>query len=230
VSYLSHSVGRDKINRFVQFFAKWLGYQLARGATDPKALPSTAVLKLQRLEKAVASARKLMRIGRPIEFLQNAQNALAVDDPLLRTTGVVRGVAQAVWILFDSAQWLHTTGLVAWRRPAAVAQRGARAWLLALLMAVVEGVHRLAANATQLAYLMQAADAAGRNSPASTASPPRPPRITALLAQRRQLRLQLVQDLVDLVIPATGAGYLAASAGTVGLAGTITSLMGGYTL
>jgi peroxin-11B len=46
----------------------------------------------------------------------------------------------------------------------------------------------------------------------------------------RQLSLSLIQDLVDLVIPLSVIGTIDVSSGTVGLAGTATSLLGAYSI
>jgi peroxin-11B len=46
----------------------------------------------------------------------------------------------------------------------------------------------------------------------------------------RHLSLSLIQDVVDLVIPLSAMGAIDVSSGTVGLAGTITSLLGAYSL
>ena len=46
----------------------------------------------------------------------------------------------------------------------------------------------------------------------------------------RQLAMDCIQDLIDLIIPLSLMGAVDASPGVVGLAGTITSIMGAYNL
>lgn len=49
-------------------------------------------------------------------------------------------------------------------------------------------------------------------------------------SQGRQIAMDLVQDLVDLVIPLTLSGIVDVNQGVVGLCGTVTSVMAGYRL
>lgn len=48
--------------------------------------------------------------------------------------------------------------------------------------------------------------------------------------EMRKLTKDALQDLIDLVIPLSLTGWVEASAGTVGLAGSITSLLGAASL
>jgi hypothetical protein len=48
-------------------------------------------------------------------------------------------------------------------------------------------------------------------------------------SERAASRLQLVSDLADLTIPTTGLGWVNLDDGVVGLAGTLSSLIGIYT-
>ena len=47
-----------------------------------------------------------------------------------------------------------------------------------------------------------------------------------MLRQRKVVNVQLVSDLCDLTVPSTMLGYLELDDGLVGLAGTVSSLLG----
>lgn len=91
-----------------------------------------------------------------------------------------------------------------------------RLWLLGILASLSVNLHKVQKNFLQrqmgTKLLVQGA-------PVVTPS-------GMLDQEMRKLTKDTLQDLIDLVIPMSILGYVNVSSGTVGLAGSITSLMG----
>ena len=94
-----------------------------------------------------------------------------------------------------------------------------RLWLVGILASLMVNLHKMQQNfmqrQVQAKLLVQGAPAGGK----------------ALLDKEMQkVTRDTLQDLIDLTIPLSIVGWLDLSPGTVGLAGSITSLMGAASL
>ncbi len=105
-------------------------------------------------------------------------------------------------------------------------RRGFAYWLLALLTSLLGTAYKLRANAILAEYTRKAVAAAGDKADAADGA-----RLVALRSEARWLQLGLLQDALDVLIPASGLDLLPAWLGhpaVVGAAGVVTSLTGGW--
>jgi len=102
---------------------------------------------------------------------------------------------------------------------ARINKRAAQFWMTGILFSIVSGLYRLRD--------LQAREARARKvRPTPEKEADRKTELKGVLSQRSAVRLQLVQDSLDVLIPATTLGYTRLDEGTVGLAGFVTSLLG----
>ena len=80
VKFLTSTVGRDRVNRFAQYFSKYLVWQLTRPNFNYKDLAE----RVQKLQTVMTSTRKVMQTGRQIEFTRNIVKAIPVKDDVVR--------------------------------------------------------------------------------------------------------------------------------------------------
>lgn len=91
-----------------------------------------------------------------------------------------------------------------------------RLWLFGILASLMVNLHKMQKNFMERQITMKLLVQGGPN-----ASP-----FLLLDKEMRKVTKDTLQDLIDLVIPLSIIGWLDLSPGTVGLAGSITSLMG----
>ena len=103
---------------------------------------------------------------------------------------------------------------------AAINRQAPRLWLLGILSSLLVNLHRIHKTFTerkvQVHLLLGGA----------------PARPTEILweGEMRKASKDALQDLIDLIIPLSLIGWISVSPGTVGLAGTVTSLLGASSL
>lgn len=83
--YLQSTVGREKLCRFIQYFARFYVFYLFRmGASK------ASVTRWSELKNHIANARKFYRLLKPIEFAQTGVKSLAVKNEVLRYTAILK--------------------------------------------------------------------------------------------------------------------------------------------
>ncbi|KAJ3123156.1 Peroxisomal membrane protein PMP27 [Physocladia obscura] len=220
VRFLSTTVGRDRVNRFVQYFARFLAWHLQKNGSDKEVLARVAGLAA-----ATAITRKVMRTGRQLEFARGIVKALAIKDDVIRITTIFKSVFMAAWLSFDTCQWIHSAGVYKFENIKEIGSRAFKCWLVALLFSFAGDIYKLQLNAKKIS--IESKIAKSEKAPADEAVIARR-NIKALIAERSKLFITAVQDGVDIILPSAGLEYLSFDSGIVGLAGAFTSLLGGY--
>ena len=90
-------------HRLVQYLSRFLGSVLEG---RPR-----AAHKLQSLEYALSTFRKLLRWGRCVEALHSAVQALSHPDLVQRSTIAMARIAHALFLFADHLLWLGRAGL-----------------------------------------------------------------------------------------------------------------------
>ncbi|KAI9228026.1 MAG: peroxisomal biogenesis factor 11 [Piptocephalis tieghemiana] len=216
--YGATTVGRDKFYRAVQYGARALAYY---AATYTNTSPET-IKRLTALKAAIGQARKLMRVGKPLDHLQSLVSSTQQPDDFLRLAGILRYASLAAYLTFDMLQWIHSAGAYKFSNIKAYSRRASKFWLLGILFSWISGLYRLRALRIRGISLKRAQ---GDKAPESL-SPVMRKEGEALVKERREVETQLLQDSLDALIPASALEYIRISDGLVGLAGFYTSLMG----
>jgi len=217
------TLGRDKTYRAVQYLARFLGwYYLSRGDKLDAA-------RWNSLKAHLALARKLMRLGKPMEHLQAALKAsLTIAPPAEQITTIGRQLCYFGYLAYDAIVWANAVKLVNLSSDNAgkVSKRSYRFWLAGITFSIVNGIlkhgrlskeyHRLRVSANQSEKpLGQEADIQARLGLNKTA--------------RDAARRQFIIDMLDLWLPAAALDIVQANEGVLGILGFITSVLAGMT-
>ncbi|GAA5841332.1 hypothetical protein JCM9279_000616 [Rhodotorula babjevae] len=211
----STTVGRDKLYRAIQYYARFLAWYCLR-----KGYANETVAHLNALKSALGLSRKLMRIGKPLEHAQAAVKSLDIQDSVLKLTTVGRQVGYAGYLVHDMLVWLHSAKVysfspVTYKR---IQLRAARLWMTGIACSIVCSVYKL--------YGLQQREAAVRRAFGGEKVDERKVELKTIRTQQAATRYQLVQDSLDILIPSGTLGYHSLNDGVIGLAGTVTSFMG----
>ncbi|KAK4549368.1 hypothetical protein LTR36_006365 [Oleoguttula mirabilis] len=209
--FVATTVGRDKALRTIQYFSRFLAWYTYR--TNQ---PASTVALFDGLKKNLGSVRKAMRLGKFVEHFKAA--AVAADstslDPVLKYLAVGRQLGYAFYLTFDAMTYIDNAGIRKFEGAARLQKEAYRAWLAGLLCNVVAGVYTL--------YNLQVA----AKKKTDSADAEKTVDLKKLNKDRRATQLQLVSDLCDCTVPGSGLGYVNLDDGIVGLAGTVSSLIG----
>jgi peroxin-11B len=232
VKFLSTTVGRDRINRFLQYLCKFLlGYGAARFSKETLA-------RITQLMNQATNTRKVMRLGRQLEFYKLAEKAAYSNpDDILRYTSVVifkkfttqiKNAGFGLWLVFDALGWAHSSKIIELPNPKDVSSRAFKFWLIGLIASFLNDLHRLRMNAIKIGMEEKALKAAKKQNleldiTASTKT------LAALKVEKDSIIYTTIQDGLDICIPATALEYLSLDNTIIGFIGVVTSVMGGFT-
>jgi peroxin-11B len=171
-----------------------------------------------------------MRVGKFVEHFKAA--AVASDakalDPVLRATAVGRQLGYAFYMLLDSACVLDAVGIRKFGAAGRLGREGYRAWFTGISFSIVSGVYAL--YNLQLQQQQQQVQVQGQQvGGAEGEKGEEPEKVVQAKKVAREMaavKVQLISDLCDITIPATALGWVALDDGIVGLAGTVSSLLG----
>lgn len=171
--------------------------------------------------------------------------AVALDsknpDPVLKYCAVGRQLGYAGYLTFDALTFLDAAGIRKSPRTKRLQQEAYRFWMFGLLFSAISGVYSLYSLRRQAAkidkkdgegavatkkiekYACLCPSSLLLSFPGTTAN------ISNLSSRERAAaNLQLVSDLCDLTVPTSALGFAKFDDGLVGLAGTVSSLIGVY--
>jgi peroxin-11B len=208
----STTLGRDKLYRAVQYFSRFLAwYYLSKGE-------KLSAAKWSSLKSHLATARKLLRLGKPVEHLQAALRASTASGPALeQITTAGRQLAYFIYLTYDAFVWANAVKFISLSPETAqkVSRRSNRFWLAGISLSIANSVIKTA----RIRKEIQAAKNPSNLDEKLTTSK------QALRAAGNATRHQLIMDLLDIWSPATALGLVNLNDGVVGIFGTITSLM-----
>ncbi|THU91740.1 peroxisomal biogenesis factor 11 [Dendrothele bispora CBS 962.96] len=219
LKYGSTTLGRDKAYRAIQYFARFYAwYLLSKGDKD-------AAARWNALKTHLGTARKLLRLGKPMEHLQAALRACLSTGPAVeQVTTIARQISYFGYLTFDAFVWANSIKF--WtlnpETSTRVAKISNRFWFAGILFSIVNGVTKSVRLARETKKL-QSTQKWGEKTLAAEAE--RETRLSVLLAAQENTRHQLIIDLLDAWIPATALGITNLNEGALGIFGLITSLI-----
>ncbi len=177
-----------------------------------------------------------MRVGKNIEHFKAA--AVAADsktlDPVAKYCAVGRQLGYAGYLTFDAVTYLDAAGIRKSPATQRLQREAYRCWMIGLLFSTVSGAYSLY-NLRQQAAKLNKEDGEGvvaskRIEKYDGRTCPTYPNglLIETSRERAALNLQLISDLCDLTVPTSAIGITNFDDGFVGLAGTVSSLIGVY--
>ncbi|CAK7221775.1 Peroxisomal membrane protein PMP27 [Sporothrix curviconia] len=219
--FAATTVGRDKLMRTVQYFARfYVWYRLRTNATTAEVAPWAA------LKAVLGKARKLLQAGKNLEHFKAAVAAsqdpklttAAVGTPLLRYATVGRQLSYASYLTIELVLLPETLGVrkLGDRALATRLKReSTRLWTAGLLCSVVAQVFTL--------RRLQAREARiDRKDGEGVVESKR------IAKERSAGHLQLFCDVCDLTNTTSSLGWTSFDDGVVGLAGAASGIVGIY--
>ncbi|PPQ89407.1 hypothetical protein CVT25_002225 [Psilocybe cyanescens] len=214
------TLGRDKTYRAIQYFARFYAWYFTAKGEKLDAARWTA------LKGHLGTARKLLRLGKPLEHLQAALRATFSAGPVEETiTTIARQIGYFGYLSYDAIVWANSIKFITLDPATAkkVTKRAFQFWLAGIAFSLVHGVLK-AARLAKEAKSLRESEVYGEKDLAVEAA--RETRQSAIDAARRSNRQQMLIDLLDISIPATGAELLNVNEGTLGILGLISSILG----
>ncbi|KAG9231758.1 putative peroxisomal membrane protein PMP27 [Amylocarpus encephaloides] len=212
LKFVATTVGRDKLLRTLQYFSRFYAWYLFRTNGTPG-----EIAPFEAIKKQFGLARKLMRVGKNVEHFKAA--AVAADskslDPIIKYCAIGRQLGYAGYLTLDTATVLDAAGIRKSEGTKRLQKEAYRCWMFGLLFSTMSGVYSLY-NLRQQAATIDKKDGEG-----VVAS-------KKIEKERAAINLQLLSDLCDLTVPTSAIGLTSFDDGLVGLAGTVSSLIGVY--
>lgn len=140
LKFVATTVGRDKLLRLVQYFARFYAWYLLRTNAAKSSIDPWAQTK-----KQLGLIRKFMRIGKNIEHLKAAAQASDAKtlDPVLKYTSVGRQLGYAGYLTFDAGTVLDAAGIRKWEGAKKLQVQAFRFWAAGLTFSVVAQLYTL---------------------------------------------------------------------------------------
>ncbi|KAF2398934.1 peroxisomal biogenesis factor 11 [Trichodelitschia bisporula] len=214
LKFTATTAGRDKLLRTIQYFSRFYAWYLFRTNN-----PAATIKPFEAAKKQLGIARKLLRVGKFLEHLKAAATAADAKglDPVLRYCAVGRQIGYAGYLTLDNICVLDVAGI----RPLANAKRlqreAAKFWLSGLTFNTIAGLYTL--------YVLRQRAAAVDKKEGEGAVESK-----KIEREWNATSLQLAQDMCDICLPSTSLGLLNLDDGLVGIAGTVSSLLGVYSV
>ncbi|KAE8453208.1 hypothetical protein EG329_011275 [Mollisiaceae sp. DMI_Dod_QoI] len=214
LKFIATTVGRDKLLRTLQYFSRFYAWYLFRTNGTP-----AEIAPFEAIKKQFGLARKLMRVGKNVEHFKAA--AIAADsknlDPVVKYCAVGRQLGYAGYLTFDAVTYLDAAGIRKSPATQRLQREAYRCWMIGLVFSAVSGTYSL----YQLRLQQSKIDKKDGEGAVAT---------KRIEKERSTINLQLLSDLCDLTVPTSAIGLTNFDDGFVGLAGTVSSLIGLYTV
>uniref|UniRef100_L2G7H6 Peroxisomal biogenesis factor n=1 Tax=Colletotrichum fructicola (strain Nara gc5) TaxID=1213859 RepID=L2G7H6_COLFN len=181
LKFVATTVGRDKLLRTLQYFARFYAWYLFRTNGS-----KTEIAPWDAIKKQFGLTRKIMRLG------------------------------YAGYLTFDAATVLDAAGIRKWEGAKKLQKEAYRCWAIGLICSVI-------AQSYTLYRLQQREAKVDKKEGEGVVEAKR------IAIERAGSRLQLLSDLCDLTVPTSALAWANFDDGIVGLAGTVSSLIGVYT-
>ncbi|ORX89418.1 PEX11-domain-containing protein [Basidiobolus meristosporus CBS 931.73] len=214
VNFLATTNGRDKVYRFVQYFARFYSWYLLRQNSKD------AYLAVEKLKAHLGLARR----RKPIEMVQGIANSYSVKDTVLRICNIGKCGANGLYFIYDMLCWIDSVGLYKFKNIKKYNDHSNRYWLYAIVFSWLAGLYRL--RQLYLEYgVLKRVQAVKTEAGGSTAN--NKLQLANLSTIKNGVLYQFVIDSLDMIIPLAGLNYIHLNEGVVGTVGAITSFMGG---
>ncbi|KAJ9607159.1 Peroxisomal membrane protein PMP27 [Cladophialophora chaetospira] len=214
--YVATTVGRDKVLRTIQYFARFYAWYLYRTNNPSSAIQPWTILKNQ-----FGLTRKILRAGKFVEHIRagseiyDAAVKSSNGDKITQYLQVLRQIGYAGYLLFDLVTLPDALGIKKDPRAKNIQATAYRFWLTGLSASALAGVY----NTYRLRERSKAVNEKDAESKVDKVK---------IARQQHVVNVQLISDLCDLTVPSTMLGYANFDDGIIGLAGTTSSLLGVY--
>ncbi|KAK6835666.1 hypothetical protein RU639_002437 [Aspergillus parasiticus] len=206
--FVATTVGRDKLLRTAQYFSQFYIWHLSRGNYK-----QSAVEPYNALRKQLGTTRRILRIG---NFLGNLQTVARLmshknsSEPVLKYLAIGGQLGFAGYLAFDNITTIKAIGIHKLPSAKRLDILADRFWAAGLIFSIMTCLYTLLHSQPQR-----------RTKPGEQDSDDK-----KRAKERSDALIQLISDLCDLTVPGKSLGCAALNDGFVGMAGTMSSLIG----
>jgi hypothetical protein len=133
LEWLKKTDGRDKLYRLVAYGSKVPIHILKENGGD-----KDLIQKLSKGASAVGLSRKLMRMFRSLQFMQDFLQAFGVADQFEKGLSMIKAFALTIWMLVDHAQWFDKVGYIKLSDTKKLADIHSKVWFVGLLIGAIQ--------------------------------------------------------------------------------------------
>lgn len=218
--------GRDKFFRLVQYSVKLIWWNLKN--------KNDLVEKLKKLESSMSMTRKLLRMGKSLDFIQAALKSLHIKDDVIRWTVTLSKISQSMFLLFDHIIYFHNLGIIKTDK-AKWSKISAQFWFFSLALNLTRNFYDITnlvklemskqqkrGNEMQYSNGETTATYNGRQTSNAGALSV----VRQCVCDNKPVFLDLVKNVSDMVLPLNTLGKVNASTGVQGSLGIISSMIG----
>ncbi|KAI1910395.1 Peroxisomal membrane protein PMP27 [Ophidiomyces ophidiicola] len=217
--FVATTVGRDKVLRTLQYFSRFLAWYLFRTNYS-----QASIAPFEAIKKQFGLTRKLLRVGKNVEHFKAAAVALdskptvagastTAADPVLKYLAVGRQLGYGVYLSLDTFTYLHASGIRKFDSIKRLQSQAYKAWFAGLMCSAIASLYSLW-KLKEMERNVNKKDGEGALESKK------------ITRERAAITTQLVSDICDLTIPSSALGYVNFDDGIVGIAGTMSSLLG----
>ncbi|KAF9910831.1 Peroxisomal membrane protein PMP27 [Lobosporangium transversale] len=215
LKFMATTTGRDKLYRTVQYFSRFFAWYLLRHGTSKE-----TVARFNNLKKTLAQARKC----KPIEHVEAAVAATNIEDETTRLLTVGKQLSYAGYLTYDAFIFLDGAGAYKFQNIERCNELANKFWLSGIVFSFMTGLYK-----TRQIQICRKAASRSLNHQGETEKTHAHSDLKALTKEQQSVNKQLLQDALDMLIPASSLAYVNLDDGVVGLIGTVTSIMGAQT-
>lgn len=164
----------------------------------------------------------MFRIGKSLDHLKKASITIHLTDPVLRLAITLGQINRSFYLLFDHVIWASRVGLIKadvdyWKK------LSSKFWFVSLVLGLARDAYELLL-AYQLEKRRQKETSHSKEEPSSHIT------ILTVLQHNPAIILDTIKNGADFFIPPYNIGLIDLPSGIIGLLGTISSLVGLYTI
>ncbi|ORX89946.1 peroxisomal biogenesis factor 11 [Basidiobolus meristosporus CBS 931.73] len=219
VKYSATTNGRDKFYRLLQYLSRFFSWYLVRQGYSKEAIFANDKLKAH-----LAVARRLLRLGKPIEWINTMVKSTSIQDDLLRVCSIGRAASMAAYLTLDMLSWVNMVGMYKFKSAKKITDNANRFWLYGILLAWISDLYKLRQHYLQYETVKRVQSV--KQEQVQTLDEETSQKLRTLTTARKELVTQFVIDSVDLLLPLSALKYVNLNEGVIGLAGVLTSFLG----
>ncbi|TGZ78165.1 peroxisomal biogenesis factor 11 [Ascodesmis nigricans] len=209
--FVATTVGRDKVLRTVQYFARFLSFYLLRKGYAKETIQPWAAIKGQ-----FGTVRKAMRLGKNLEHAKAVSVALeSKGDPIKSYLTAGRQLGYFGYLTLDNLAFFHLTSIRRFSPETAkkITLNSQKFWFMGLFFSLLNSLYTLRALADEESRVKKT-EAEGRLA------------VERIAKQRKQVKTQLLSDACDVWLPVSSIGWWKLDDGVLGLLGLVSSVIG----
>ncbi|KAF7616394.1 hypothetical protein AFLA_009890 [Aspergillus flavus NRRL3357] len=210
--FVATTVGRDKLLRTAQYFSQFYIWHLHR-----RNYKRSAIDPYHALRKQLGTTRRILRIGNFLGNLQTVARLMSQknsSEPVLKYLAIGGQLGFAGYLVFDNITSIKAIGIHELPSAERLDILADKCWAAGLIFSIMACLYILV-----------------HTQPKKRAKPAERERYSdenKCAKERSDAWIQLISDLCDLTVPGKSLGCAAFNDGLVGLAGTMSSLIGAW--